>query len=92
MKKLFLLCSIAVLALVSLSCAPEARLEISANEVDNGIIVENLGSVACIVYVKSLDAEQEFELAVGESRLIIDLAKPIEVSAVSSKDKQKGAS
>lgn len=81
-----LLCSIAILALVGLSCAPEARLEVSANEVDNGIMVENVGSVDCIVYVKSPDAEQEFELAVGESKLIADIEKPIEISAVSARD------
>ena len=82
MKRLLLLCFI--LALIGLSCAPEATLEISVNEVDNGIIVENVGTVDCIVYVKSLDAKQEFQLAVGESRLITDIEKPIEVSAVTA--------
>jgi hypothetical protein len=91
MKRLFLICCVAVLASVALSCAPEARLEISVHEVDNGVIVENVGSVDCIVFVNSPDSQQEFELEVGESQLIRDIVKPIEVLAVSSKDNQEGA-
>ena len=83
MKATFLICCILVLALVGLSCAPEAKLEIAITEVDNGVIIENVGNVDCLVFVSSPEGEQQFELAVGESLTVIDIVKPIEVSAVS---------
>jgi hypothetical protein len=84
MKATFLICCILALALVGLSCAPEATLEISVTEVDNGVMVENVGNIACLVFVSSPEGEQQFELAVGESVTVSDITKPIEVSAVSS--------
>ena len=36
-------------------------------EVEGGILIENLSGVACIVFVKSPEGEQEVELAAGES-------------------------
>jgi len=59
-------------------------LEISVTEVDNGVMIENVGNVACLVFVSSPEGEQQFELAVGESVTVSDITKPIEVSAVSS--------
>ena len=71
-----------VLALLGLSCAPGTTLEISVTEVDNGVMITNMGSVACIVFVNSPEGEQRFELAVGESVTVTDISQPTEVSAV----------
>ena len=84
MKPTFLICCILTLALVGLSCAPEATLEISVTEVDNGVMIANVGNIDCLVFVSSLEGEQQFELAVGESVTVTNISQPIEVSAVSS--------
>ena len=84
MKATFLICCILALALLGLSCAPEATLEISVTEVDNGVMIENMGNIDCLVFVSSPESEQQFELAVGESVTVTDISQPIEVSAVSS--------
>ena len=83
MKATFLICCILALVLVGLSCAPGATLEISLTEVDNGVMVQNTGNIACIVFVNSPEGEQQFELALGESVTVTDISQPIEVSAVS---------
>jgi len=83
MKATFLICCILALALLGLSCAPEATLEISVTEVDNGVMIENVSNVACLVFVSSPEGEQQFELAVGENVTVTDISQPIEVSAVS---------
>jgi len=83
MKATFLICCILALVLVGLSCAPEATLEISVTEVDNGVMIENVGNVACLVFVSSPEGEQQFELAVGDNITLTDISQPIEVSAVS---------
>jgi len=82
MKATFLICCILTLALVGLSCAPEATLEISVTEVDNGVMIENVGNIDCLVFVSSPEGEQQFELAVGESVTVTNISQPIEVSAV----------
>jgi len=82
MKATFLICCILAVALVGLSCVPEAKLEISVTGIDNGVIVENVGNVACLVFVSSPEGEQRFELAVGESVTITNISQPVEVSAV----------
>jgi hypothetical protein len=86
MKRLFLICCVAVIALLSLSCTPESTLEVSVSEIDNGIVVENVGNVDCIVFVGSPDSGQQFELAVGERVTVMDISQPIEVSAVSLRE------
>jgi len=83
MKATFLICCILVLALLGLSCAPEATLEISVTEVDNGVMIQNAGNVNCLVFVSSPEGEQQFELAIGESVTVTNISQPIEVSAVS---------
>jgi len=83
MKTTFLICCILALVLVGLSCAPEGTLEISVTEIDNGVMIENVGNVDCLVFVNSPEGEQQFELVVGESVTVTDLSQPIEVSAVS---------
>ena len=57
-------------------------MEISVTEVDNGVMIENVGNVACLVFVSSPEGEQQFELAVGESVTVTDISRPIGVSAV----------
>ena len=84
MKTTFLICCILALVLVGLSCAPEGTLEISVTEIDNGVMIENVGNIDCLVFVSSPEGEQQFELAVGESVTVSDISQPIEVSAVSS--------
>lgn len=83
MKRLLLICCIVVLALISLSCAPQTSLEVSVNEIADGVVIENVGSVDCLVFASSPGGEQQFELATGESVTVTDISQPIEVSAVS---------
>jgi hypothetical protein len=86
MKIAILICCIlalALLALLGLSYTPGTSLEISVTEVDNGVIIQNAGNVACLVFVNSLEGEQQFELAVGANVTVTDISHPIQVSAVS---------
>jgi hypothetical protein len=69
--------------LLGLSCAPQATLDISVTELDNGVMVENVGSVGCLVFVNSPEGEQQLELAVGQNTTVAGISQPIEVSAVS---------
>jgi len=82
MKATVLICCILALVLVGLSCAPEATLELSVTEVDNGVVIENAGNIDCLVFVSSSEGEQQFELAVGESVTVTNITQPIGVSAV----------
>lgn len=82
MKKLLLSC-VLVIVLLGLSCVPGTTLEISVTEVDNGVIIQNVGNVDCLVFVGSSEGEQQFELAVGENVTVMGISQPIEVSAVS---------
>ena len=82
MKATFLICCILARVLVGLSCAPEGTLEISVTEIDNGVMIENVGNIDCLVFVSSPEGEQQFELAVDESVTVTDISQPIEVSAV----------
>jgi len=84
MKRLLLSC-ILVLALIGLSCAPQATLEISVTELDNGVMIENAGNVDCLVFVSSPEGEQQLELAVGQNTTVTDISQPIEISAVGTK-------
>jgi len=78
-----MVCCIIALALIALSCTPAATLELSVSETDNAVTIENVGSVGCIVFVKSPDGEQQFELATGEIVTVTDISQPIQISAVS---------
>ena len=82
MKVTFLLCCILVLVLVGLSCAPDATLAVSVTEIDDGVIIENTGTVDCIAIVTSPEGEQRFELNISENVTVTDISQPIEVSAV----------
>ena len=83
MKPTFLICCILAVALLGISCTPEAKIGVSVAEVDNGAVIKNIGEVDCLIIVTSPEGEQEFELAVGESVTVTDITPPIEVRAVS---------
>ena len=80
---LILTISLVVSLLLSLSCALQTTLDISVTELDNGVIVENVGDVDCLVFVNSPEGEQQFELAVGQNTTVTGISQLIEVSAVS---------
>ncbi len=66
---------------VSITIDDEA-LGVSVVEVEGGIEVTNTSMIAVIVFVKSPEGEQQFELDVGESVTVTGITKPIEVWAV----------
>jgi hypothetical protein len=68
--------------LVGLSCTPDGTLGISTTELDNGVMISNVGSVDCRVFVNSPEGRQQFELAVGQNTTVTGISQPIEVSAV----------
>lgn len=91
MKATLLICCILALALLGSSRAPEAALEVSVSDdtisvtatlIENGVIIENVGDIDCVVFVTSPEDEQRFELAVGGSVTVTGITEPIEVSAV----------
>ena len=68
MRVAILICCIlalALLVLIGLSYTPGTSFGISRTELDNGVIIQNVGNVACLVFVSSPEGEQQFELAVG---------------------------
>jgi hypothetical protein len=64
------------LALLGLSCAPQTRLDIPVTELDNGVMIENVGDVDCLVFVNSPEGQQQFELAVGQNTTVTDISQP----------------
>ena len=60
----------------------EESLAIQVTEVEGGITIENLSGVNCMVYVRSPEGEQVFELEVGEVITVTGVSVPIEVEAV----------
>jgi hypothetical protein len=83
MRRAFITCCIVAAVLIGLSCIPGTTLEISVTEIDNGIIIQNVSNMDCLVFVNSPEGEQQFELVVGESVTVLGISQPIEVSAVS---------
>ena len=92
MKATSLICCILALAVLGLSCIPEAALEvvagddaisITATPIENAVLIENVGDVDCIVTVTWPEGEQQFELAIGENVTVTNISPPIEISAVS---------
>jgi len=82
MKATLVIFCILALALPGLSCSPRATLEISVTEVDDGVMIKNVGNVACLIFVSSPEDEKQFELAVNESVTVTNISQPIEVSVV----------
>ena len=89
MKRLTVLVIAAILlaglVILGLSCAPQTTLDITVTELDDGVMIENAGSVDCLIFVSSPEGEQQFELPVGQDKTVTDISQPIEVSAVSTK-------
>ena len=92
MKTTFLIYCVLIVALLGGACAPESALEISAGDdtisvtatlIENGVMIENVGDVDCIVTVMSPEDEQWFEVVIGGSVTVTGITEPIEVSAVS---------
>lgn len=79
-----MICSVLLLASLGLAYASEGTISISVGELDNGVTIQNSGSVACIAFVDSPGGDQRFELATGESLTVTDISQPIDVSAVCS--------
>ena len=85
-----LVCLVLVFSLGA-ACPPDAdpritvtqdSLAIRVTEVEGGITIENLSGIDCIVYVRSPEGEQTFELGADESITVTGITKPIEVRAV----------
>lgn len=87
MKRLVTVIVLAVLlvglVLLGLCCTPQATLGISVTELDNVVMIENVGNVDCLVFVNSPEGEQQFQLDVGQNTTVTGISQPIEVSAVS---------
>jgi len=92
MKATLLICLV-LAALLGLSCPPQAgprisvsedSLHISVTEVEGGILIKNQSGVACIIFLRSAEGEQEFELAAAESVTVTGITEPIRVSAVAA--------
>jgi hypothetical protein len=77
MKIAILICCILALvflALAGLSYTAGISLEVSVTDIDNGVIIQNVGNTPCLVVVNSLEGEQQFELAVGASVTLVTLS------------------
>jgi len=86
MRIAILICCILALvflALLGLSYTSGTSFEVSVTDIDNGVIIQNVGNVACLVFVSSPEGEQQFELAVGENVTVTDITKPIDIAATS---------
>ena len=88
-KKAASICLIVFLSLALFSCVQESTtLEVLVTEADSGIVIQNTGGTDCTVFVQWPSGEQEFDLAIGENVTLEDIQKPVEVSAVSLRDKE----
>ena len=80
---IYCILTLALLALIGLSYTPGTSLEISRNELDNGVIIQNVGNIPCLIFVSSPEGVQQFQLAVAEKVTVADITKPINVAATS---------
>jgi len=86
MRVAILICCIlalALLALMGLSYTPGTSFGVSVTDIDNGVIIQNVGNIPCLVFVSSPDGEHQFEVAVGKNVTVTDISQPIDVSATS---------
>jgi hypothetical protein len=67
--------ALALLALAGLSYIAEIPSEVSVTGIDNGVIIQNVGEIPCVVIVNSLEGEQQFKLAVGANVTLTTLSK-----------------
>ena len=86
MRIAILICCILALvflALIGLSYTPGTSLKISRTELDNGVIIQNIGSIPCLIFISSPEGVQQFQLAVAEKVTVTDITKPIDIAATS---------
>ena len=48
--------------------------EVRVTGIDNGVIIQNVGSIPCLVVVNSLEGERQFKLAVGGNVTLVTLS------------------
>jgi len=58
---------------LGLSCAPQATLEISGTALDNGVMIENVGNIDCLVLVHSAQGEHQVIPAISQEAAEEDL-------------------
>ena len=86
MRIAILICCILALAFLALtgsSYTPGTSLKISRTELDNGVIIQNMGNIPCLIFVSSPEGVQQFQLAVGADVTVTDVTKPVDVAATS---------
>jgi len=66
--------ALAILALTGLSYVMGIPSEVCVAGIDNGVIIQNVGSIPCLVVVNSLEGEQYFKLAVGGNVTLVTLS------------------
>jgi len=81
---IYCILALALLALLGLSYTPGTSFEVSVTDIDNGVIIQNVGNIPCLVFVSSPEGEQQFEVAVGKNVTVTDISQPIDVSATSN--------
>ena len=84
MRIAILICCIlglALLALIGLSYTPGTSFGVSVTDIDNGVIIQNVGNIPCLIFVSSAEGVQQFEVAVGKNVTITDISQPVDVSA-----------
>ena len=86
MRVAILICCIlalALLALVGLSYTPGISFGFSVSDMDGGVVIQNTGSIPCLVFVSVPERVQQFQLAVGENVTVTGVAQPVDVSGTS---------
>jgi hypothetical protein len=66
--------ALAILTLTGLSYIMGIPSEVCVTGVDNAVIIQNVGSIPCLVVVNSLEGEQQFQLAVGGNVTLVTLS------------------
>ena len=66
---------LAILALTGVSYIMGIPSEVRVTGIDNGVMIQNVGSIPCLVVVNSLEGEQQFKLAVGANVTLITLSR-----------------
>ena len=80
---IYCILALVFLSLIGLSYLPGTSFEVSVTDIDNGVIIQNVGNVACVVFVSSPEGVQQFEVAVGKNVMVTDISQPVDVSATS---------
>ena len=75
--------ALAMLALTGSSYTPGISFGISRTELNNGVIIQNVGNVPCLIFISSPEGVQQFQLAVAENVTVTDITKPIDIAATS---------